>query len=106
MGNEKKFLPAVATFTGVIAMVPQINNLIKVESFDKYSTATSVLSAFSALLWLINDWSNASWVVLVGLLVGFLIQVYILYGILSTRGFVGRPAFRRETTDRLSGYTI
>ena len=97
----------MATLTGMISMIPQINDLLKMKSFDRYSIEAAVLSALSGLLWLIYDWtSGSSPVVLLGLIVGLMIQVYILYGIVSTRGTLAPVASQKESIASLSGYTI
>ncbi len=106
MVDKKKILPIMATFTGLIAMIPQINALIKVESFEKYSPVATILSIISATLWLVSDWSGSSWVVLSGLFAGLLVQVYILYGILSNRGMKVPSFFHKKSNADLSGYTI
>ena len=93
--------------TGMMALLPQIRDLMKLEDFDRYSIEAAVLSALSGLMWLIYDWSSgSSGIVLFGLMVGLTIQVYILYGILSNRGIEVLFASPKKSTDVPSGYTI
>lgn len=100
-------LPIVATLAGVLALIPQIKELLDQDNFDKYSGTTVVLTALSTLLWLIEDWmSGSARIVLLGLIVGLMIQVYILYGIVSTRGTLAPVASQKESIASLSGYTI
>lgn len=93
--------------TGMLSLLPQIRDLMKLEDFDRYSIEAAVLSALSGLMWLIYDWSSgSSGIVLFGLMVGLTIQVYILYGILSNRGIEVPFASPKKSTDVPSGYTI
>ena len=104
---EKKILPQLATMIGMISLLPQIKDLMKLDDFDRYSIETAVLSALSGLLWLVYDWtSGASWIVLIGLSIGLSIQMYILYGIVSSRGIEVPFASPKKSTDVPSGYTI
>jgi len=104
---EKKILPQLATVAGMMSLLPQIRDLMKLDDFNRYSIEAAILSTLSGLLWLIYDWSRgASWVVLTGLTVGLTIQLYILYGILSNRGMKAPSASPKTSTDVLSGYTI
>jgi uncharacterized protein with PQ loop repeat len=107
MVAEKKILPQIATMMGMMSLLPQIRDLMKLKDFDKYSIETAFMSTSSGLLWLIYDLSRgASWLVLTGLVIGLAIQVYILYGILSSRGMKVPSASPKKSTDVLSGYTI
>lgn len=104
---EKKILPQLATLVGMMSLFPQVKDLMKLDDFDRYSIETAVLSALSGLLWLVYDWtSGASWIVLIGLSIGLSIQLYILYGIVSSRGIEVPFASPKTSTDAPSGYTI
>ena len=107
MGMEKKILPQLATMVSMMSLFPQVKELSKLTDFDRYSIEAAVLSALSGLLWLIYDWSSgASWIVLLGLSIGLSIQLYILYGIVSSRGIEVPFVSPQRSTDAPSGYTI
>ena len=104
---EKKILPQLATLVGMMSLFPQVKDLMKLDDFDRYSIEAAVLSALSGLLWLVYDWSSgASWIVLIGLSIGLSIQLYILYGIVSSRGIEVPFVSPKRSTDAPSGYTI
>lgn len=83
--SNKNFISLLATVTGFLAIVPDTKHLLNQKDFTKYSIHSVFLTLVSLLLWAVVEIRSKSWVSLFGVVVGIVINLYILYGILSTK---------------------
>lgn len=91
--SNKNFIPFLATLLGFMAILPDSKKLLEEQNFTRYSIHSVVLTLLSLVLWAVVEIRSKSWVALSGVIVGVVINLYILYGILSTKESPVRESF-------------
>jgi uncharacterized protein with PQ loop repeat len=91
--SNKTFIPLLATLLGFMAILPDSKKLLEERDFTRYSIYSVVLTLMSLFLWAVVEVRSNNWVALSGVVVGLVINLYILYGILSTKESPLRESF-------------
>lgn len=97
-----KSLPLFASFFGVMSMLP---NLLKEKKYSDYSLGVTVLTLIGVSLWLFHHYQVKDWVSMVEASILLVINLQILYVILSRPKPEERSVFR-QTSDGVYGYTF
>lgn len=95
----------MATILGFLAFIPEIKTLTKQKDFSSYSYGTTLLTTISLVLWGFHDILKKSWITFVGVLVGALVNLYILCN-LSPKSKNKEPEVSPFQIDVLSEYTL
>lgn len=97
-----KSLPLIATFFGVMSAIPE---LLKEKKYSEYSIEVTVFTLIGISLWLIHHYKQKDWVSMIEASVLLVINLQILYVILSKPKPEERSVFR-QTSDGVYGYTL
>ena len=97
-----KTIPLIATFFGVMSMIP---DLLKEKKYSEYSLGVTVFTLIGISLWLFHHYQVKDWVSMIEMLVLLVINLQILYVILSKPKPEERSVFR-QTSDGVYGYTL
>lgn len=100
-----KLLAIMATILGFLAFIPEIKTLTKQKDFSSYSYGTTLLTTISLVLWGFHDILTKSWITFVGVLLGALVNLYILCN-LSPKSKNKEPEVSPLRIDVLSEYTL
>lgn len=95
-------LPLIATFFSLYALLP---DLFKEKKSSDYSLGVTVLSLISVLVWLYYHYLEKKWIPMVEGFALLLLNLQILYVLLSKSGPEERSVFR-QTSDGVYGYTL
>lgn len=100
-----KLLAIMASVLGFLAFFPQIKALRTEKDFSNYSYGTTLLTTISLVLWGYHDLLTKSWMTFVGVLLGALMNLYILWN-LSPRSKNKEPEVSPLQTETLSGHIL
>lgn len=97
-----KTIPLIASFLGVMSLLP---DLLKNKKRSDYSLGVTVFTLISLSLWLFHHYQVNDWVSMIEASILLVINLQILYAILSKPKPEERSVFR-QTSDGVYGYTL
>ena len=97
-----KTLPLIATSFGILKLIPK---LLSEKKYSEYSLGVTVFTLISVCMWLIHYYRIKEWIPALEVLIVLVINLQILYVLLSKPKPEERSVFR-QTSDGVYGYTL
>ena len=83
--NKIKILEIVATVVGILTLIPEYRRVFVEKDISGYTTRTVIISMVSLALWVLHSFLSNSWMTMVALLLTLLLNIYVLYSILTNK---------------------
>ena len=101
--NKIKILEIVATVVGLLTLIPEYHRVFVTKDVSGYTTQTVAISLVSLLLWAAHSFLSSSWTALSALLLTLVLNVYVLYSILTSRETEQRKVSRARLVGLFGG---